>query len=56
MQNIPKEETTPSSRTIESEANKRDNIFISKITKLDWRDRPSAKELLEDEWWNDEAE
>lgn len=21
---------------------------------LDWRDRPTAKELLEDEWWDDD--
>lgn len=29
-----------------------DNVFIQKIMKLDWRDRPTAKELLEDEWWS----
>ena len=53
MQNIPKEKTTPFSQTTEREASKRDNVFISKTMKLDWRDRPTAKELLEDEWWND---
>jgi hypothetical protein len=56
MQNIPKETTTPFSRTTKSEVNQGDNIFISKMMKLDWRDRPTAKELLEDEWWNDDAE
>ncbi|KAI2485743.1 Serine/threonine protein kinase [Pyrenophora tritici-repentis] len=56
MPNIPKEKTTPFSRTTESEVNQRDNIFISKIMKLDWRDCPTAKELLEDEWWNEDAE
>lgn len=55
MQSIPKEKTTPFSRTTESEVNQRDNIFISKMMKLDWRDRPTAKELLEDEWWNSDA-
>ena len=52
MGSFPKEKTTPFSRTTESEVNRRDNIFISKMMKLDWRDRPTAKELLEDEWWD----
>lgn len=51
MQNIPKEKTTPFTRTTQREVSKRDNIFVSKMMKLDWRDRPTAKELLEDEWW-----
>jgi hypothetical protein len=55
MENIPKEMTTPFSRTTEREVIRRDNIFISKMMKLDWRDRPTAKELLEDEWWNDDT-
>jgi hypothetical protein len=55
MENNPKEKLTPFSRTTEKEVSKRDNVFISKMMKLDWRDRPSAKELLEDEWWNDDA-
>lgn len=56
MEHIPKEKTTPFSRTTEREVSRRDNIFISKMMKLDWRDRPTAKELLEDEWWNDDTE
>jgi hypothetical protein len=56
MQNIPKEKTRPFSQTTESEVSRRDNNFITKIMKLDWRDRPTAKELLEDEWWNNDAE
>ena len=55
-ENIPKADATPFSWTTKREVSKRDNIFISKIMKLDWRDRPSAKELLEDEWWNDELD
>jgi hypothetical protein len=39
MENNPKEKLTP----------------LSKMMKLDWRDRPTAKELLEDEWWNDDT-
>jgi hypothetical protein len=23
------------------------------MMKLDWRDRPTAEELLRDEWWNE---
>jgi hypothetical protein len=56
MKNIPKEKTTPFVRGTEREVNRRDKVFISKIMKLDWRDRPTAEELLEDEWWNDDAE
>lgn len=52
----PTEKRTPFYLTTEREVIKRDNVFISKMMKLDWRDRPTAKELLEDEWWgNDEA-
>ncbi|PYH92990.1 putative serine/threonine protein kinase [Aspergillus ellipticus CBS 707.79] len=50
MQEIPKEKTTPFVRTTEREVSKNDNIFISKIMKMDWRDRPTAQDLLED-WW-----
>ena len=56
MQNIPKENTTPFLRNTESEVNQRDNIYVSKMMKLDWRDRPTAKELLEDEWWNNDTD
>ncbi|RYN19232.1 hypothetical protein AA0115_g10843 [Alternaria tenuissima] len=56
MENVPKEKTTPFRRTTEREVSRRDNIFIPKMMKLDWIDRPTAKELLEDEWWNDDAE
>lgn len=38
----------------ETEISKKDNKFIRKMMKLDWRDRPSARDLLEDEWWIDE--
>ncbi|KAH6862994.1 serine/threonine protein kinase [Alternaria alternata] len=55
IENIPKEKTMPFRRTTEREVSQRDNIFISKMMKLDWRDRPTAKELLEDEWWNDDT-
>jgi hypothetical protein len=56
MQLIPREKMTPFVWTTVREVEKRDNIFISKMMKLDWRDRPTAKEVLEDEWWNDDKE
>ena len=56
MQEVSSAETTPFIRITEREVSKKDNVFISKMMKLDWRDRPSAKELLEDEWWKDDDE
>lgn len=56
MEQIPSEKLTPFSRITKSEVSQRDNIFISKMMKFDWRDRPTATELLEDEWWKDDAE
>ncbi|KAF2820206.1 kinase-like protein [Ophiobolus disseminans] len=55
MEQIPSEKLTPFSRIIKSEVSQRDNIFISKMMKFDWRDHPTAKRLLEDEWWKDDA-
>ncbi|KAB8266312.1 putative serine/threonine protein kinase [Aspergillus pseudonomiae] len=49
MQEIPKSETTPFAMITEKEVCKRDKEFIMEIRKLDWRDRPSARELLEHE-------
>jgi casein kinase II subunit alpha len=40
--------------SIDRESSEEDNIFICKIMKLDPRDRPIAKELLEDEWFPEE--
>ncbi|EMD92570.1 hypothetical protein COCC4DRAFT_130390 [Bipolaris maydis ATCC 48331] len=50
VQSIPHEKTTTSIRAAEKEVTKRDNVFISKMMKLDRRDRPTAKELVEDDW------
>jgi hypothetical protein len=49
MQEIPQAKTTSFSRITEREIVKKDKDFIRKIMKLDWRDRPTARELLEDE-------
>ncbi len=38
----------------DKELSKEDRVFICKIMKLDPRDRPTAKELLQDEWFRQE--
>ncbi|KAF1844390.1 kinase-like protein [Cucurbitaria berberidis CBS 394.84] len=53
-QQLPAEKRTPFDLVTEREVMKKDKDFIGKIMKLDWRDRPTAKELLEDKWWHDE--
>lgn len=50
----PPEKMTPFSLVTEREVIKEDKEFILKIMKMDWRDRPTAKELLEDEWFHSE--
>lgn len=54
MQEIPQSKTTPFCRTTEREVCKRDKEFIGKIMMMDWRDRPTANALLEDEWFKDD--
>jgi hypothetical protein len=54
LNEIPPEKLLPFARTTVREVSKKDNVFISKMMKLDWRDRPTAAELLADEWWADE--
>lgn len=38
----------------DKELSKEDRDFICKIMKLDPRDRPTAKELLQDEWFRED--
>ncbi|PWY89543.1 STE/STE20 protein kinase [Aspergillus sclerotioniger CBS 115572] len=54
MHEIPQSQTTPFIRTTEKEISLRDKNFISKIMMLDWRDRPTAQELLEDGWFQED--
>ncbi|RHZ48867.1 hypothetical protein CDV55_101231 [Aspergillus turcosus] len=56
MQEIPKSETTPFSMITENEVCKKDKEFIMGIMKMDWRDRPTAKDLLGHEWFNEDCE
>ncbi|KAK1767525.1 kinase-like domain-containing protein [Phialemonium atrogriseum] len=51
MNLIPPEAMMPFRFVTELEVSKEDKEFILKIMKMDWRDRPTAKELLQDEWF-----
>lgn len=53
MEEIPQSQTTPFHRMTEREVCKRDKEFIRKIMMLDWRDRPTAPELLKNEWFEE---
>lgn len=55
MQEIPKSQTTPFSRTTEREVGAKDKEFIGRMMKMDWRDRPTTRELLEDEWFREDG-
>lgn len=48
----PPENMTPFGMVTEREVVKEDKEFILKIMKMDWRDRPTAKQLLKDEWFH----
>jgi serine/threonine protein kinase len=56
MHEIPQSKTTPFHRTIEHEVSKKDKEFIGKTMMMDWRDRPTAKDLLQDPWFREEDE
>ncbi|KAM5452890.1 hypothetical protein McanCB49686_005009 [Microsporum canis] len=53
MQEIPRSKTTPFHLITEREVSKPDKEFISKIMEMDWRDRPTVKQLLKDKWFDD---
>jgi hypothetical protein len=55
MEEIPQSQTTPFHRTTEKEVCKKDKEFIGKIMMLDWRDRPTARVLLENEWFKEDG-
>jgi len=54
MQEIPQSKTTPFHRTTEGGVCKNDKVFIGEIMMMDWRDRPTAKDLLGDEWFEED--
>jgi serine/threonine protein kinase len=48
---VPPDMMKPFGWITEREISKEDKAFILKIMKMDPRDRPTAKELLKDEWF-----
>ncbi|KAF7955674.1 hypothetical protein EAE96_004600 [Botrytis aclada] len=51
MKAVPREKMKPLRMITQKEIPKVDNVFLQKILKLDPRDRPTAEQILEDEWW-----
>lgn len=54
MHMIPPESMTPFSTVTEHEVSQEDKQFILKIMQMDWRDRPTARLLLQDDWFQKE--
>ncbi|EER37734.1 serine/threonine protein kinase [Histoplasma capsulatum H143] len=52
MASVPPDQLKPFQYASRKEISPEDKEFILKIMKMDPRDRPTAKELLEDEWFN----
>jgi serine/threonine protein kinase len=51
MDGVPPEKMKPFERITEQEVSKEDKAFLLKIMRLDPRDRPTAKQLMRDEWF-----
>lgn len=51
MDSVPPVDVKPFANASKEEISAEDKEFILKIMKLDPRDRPSAKQLLGDEWF-----
>jgi hypothetical protein len=51
MRQIPYSQVGLSQRITEKEVCKADKAFLGKIMKMDWRERPTAKELSKDDWF-----
>ncbi|OBT48961.1 hypothetical protein VE00_00642 [Pseudogymnoascus sp. WSF 3629] len=54
MQNTPPESMRPFHLTTAREICKEDKEFVLKVMKLDPRDRPTAQDLLEDKWFQED--
>ncbi|RWA07302.1 hypothetical protein EKO27_g7801 [Xylaria grammica] len=54
MEMIPQDTMTSFRFVTEREVAKEDKDFVLKIMQMDWRDRPTAEELLRDEWFRTE--
>lgn len=53
MNGFPPGQRIPFQRISRTEISHRDRDFLCKIMKMDPRDRPTVKELLEDEWFDE---
>jgi hypothetical protein len=51
MDEISPSQMTRFANTTEKEVCQRDKEFLGRIMKLDWRDRPTASQLLKDPWF-----
>lgn len=56
MNSVPPEKMKPFQRLGEREICEEDKAFVLKIMKLDPRDRPLARELLQDNWFTERSE
>jgi len=52
---VPRADMTPFSLVTEREVSGQDKEFICKIMKIDPRDRPTADELLQDAWFEEDV-
>jgi hypothetical protein len=53
MDKISPSQMIPFANTTESEVCQRDKEFLCRIMKMDWRDRPTAGQLLGDSWFEE---
>jgi serine/threonine protein kinase len=53
MEQIPRDKLTPFHCITEKEMCKKDKEFVGSMMKMDPRDRPTARELLEHDWFRD---
>ena len=56
MSAVPPQKLKPFHYLSEREICNADKIFVLKLMKLDPRDRPTARELLQDEWFTERSE
>ena len=50
---IPRSEMKPFNQISKREVSRQDKEFICKMMKIDPRERPTAKELLQDDWFKE---
>jgi serine/threonine protein kinase len=53
FEKVPQSERKPFSQVSDREVSRQDKEFICKMMKMDPRERPTAKELLQDDWFKE---